>query len=141
MSAQLEPDRDQIERFVNALFMHAGEGGTVSLRVFFDDELAKKRKERAYKIRPVKLNGDGREPVIDLAARLAQEAGELTRATVVCPPVATFQSGKAEEKNVLEGLVILVEMDQRAAAGVANLREIIGRPTIVVASGGLWLNP
>ena len=59
MSAQLEPDRDQMERFVNALFMHAGEGGTVSLRAFFDDELAKKRKERAYKIRPVRLNGDG----------------------------------------------------------------------------------
>ena len=39
MSGPLEPDREQLERFVNALFMHASEGGTVSIRAFFDDKL------------------------------------------------------------------------------------------------------
>jgi hypothetical protein len=31
----MEPDRDQLEIFVNALFRHAGTGGYVSLRAFF----------------------------------------------------------------------------------------------------------
>src|SRR3712207_3032732 len=97
----LEPDYEQLARYVNALFLHAGEGGTVSLRVFFDDENAKKRNDPPYKIRSVRLNGGGLEPVISTTVKLAKEAVELTRAAVVCPPVVAFRSGKAEEKNVL----------------------------------------
>jgi len=35
-SKSLEPDRDQIEIFVDALFRHAGAEGFVSLRAFFE---------------------------------------------------------------------------------------------------------
>src|SRR5215207_5055915 len=53
----LEPDREQLARFVNTLFKHATEGGIVSLRAFYDDELAKKRHEAPFKVRNAKING------------------------------------------------------------------------------------
>jgi hypothetical protein len=55
-------DREQIGAFVEALFLHVSEGGTVSIRAFYDDELAKKRGEKPFAIRPVRLNGGGLEP-------------------------------------------------------------------------------
>jgi hypothetical protein len=129
-------DPDQIERFVNALFPHASEGGFVSIRAFFDDELAKKRNEGAFKLRTVRLNGDGVGPVINAAVKLAEEAALAGRPVVVCPPLATFSNGKASEKSLLEGLVLTVEMDERAPESVAKLRAVIGPPTMVVESGG-----
>jgi hypothetical protein len=131
----LEPDRAELARFVNALFMHATEGGLVSLRAFYDDPLAKKRKEAPFKNHTVRINGDGLGPVIDSAFKLAADALEPTQSVVVCPPIATFSSGKADEKNLREGLVLSVELDERAAQALATLRQVIGPPTIVLASG------
>src|SRR5262249_32495151 len=37
----LEPDRDQIEIFTDALFRRAGAGGFVSLRSFYEDDASK----------------------------------------------------------------------------------------------------
>jgi hypothetical protein len=137
----LAVDRDQIERFVSALFMHAGEGGTVSLRAFYDDALAKKRDDPPYKIRNVRLNGGGLGPVIEAAAEIAEAALESGRPVVLAPPIATFRGGKADEKGLLEGLVLSVELDERAAEGLATLRAILGPPTLVIESGGEWLDP
>ena len=58
MSA-LEPDREQLARFINILFRHAEEGGRVALRAFFDDEQAKKRNDPPFEKRTVRLNGVG----------------------------------------------------------------------------------
>lgn len=37
-AAPLQADRDQIERFIRALFPYADEGSFVSLRSFYEDE-------------------------------------------------------------------------------------------------------
>jgi hypothetical protein len=42
-------DRAEIARFVNLLFPYASEGGTVSLRAFYDDELARKRNDQLHR--------------------------------------------------------------------------------------------
>src|SRR3712207_7149698 len=91
----LEPDRNEIDRFVHALFAHASEGGYISLRSFYDD-----KQSGVFQIRPVRLNGGGLEPVIAAAAELAKDALWPSRAIVVCPPIASFRSNKAGEANL-----------------------------------------
>jgi hypothetical protein len=86
-------DPAQIGRFVRALFRHAGEGGTVSLRAFHDDQPG-----GSYKTRGVRLNGGGLDPVIRGAISLAEDAAQEGRPVVVCPPVATFSGDKADEE-------------------------------------------
>lgn len=134
--APVEPDAEQIGRFIATLFAHASEGGIVSLRAFYDDELAKRRDEKPFRIRTVRLNGDGLEPVTRQAVRLAEEALGSSRPVVVAPPIATFVDGRAKAANLLEGLALSVELDERPTASLATLRAVLGPPTMVVASGG-----
>src|SRR3954451_10575913 len=137
----LEPDREQIARFVEGAFRHVEEGGIISLRAFYDDELAKKRNDRPFDIVAIKLNSRGHESIVEAAFALAIEAAKPKRPVVVASPIATFRTGKADEKNLLEGPLLSLELDERAAEAVAKLRAILGPPTFVVASGGEWLNP
>jgi hypothetical protein len=140
-STPIGPDPTLIERFVNGLFAHAAEGGIVSLRAFYDDELAKRRDEKPFRIRTVRLNGAGLEPVVRQAVRLAEEAAQSGRPVVVAPPIVTFADSRASEKNLLEGLTLSIELDEHPSEGLATLRGAIGQPTMVVASGGLWCDP
>ena len=58
------------------------------------------------------------------------------------PPVATFKNIKnASTANLAEGLVLSVECDERPRQALQALTKILGAPTLVVASGGVWLNP
>ena len=59
---------------------------------------------------------------------------------VVAPPIATFADGKASAKNLLEGLTLSIELDEARRQALAMLRAMIGSPTMVVASGGLWVD-
>ena len=90
-------DPGQIARFTNMMFQNATEGGFVSLRAFYDDKLARKRTEGAYKIRSVRINGSGLDAVVSAAFKMAQEAAESRRPVVVCPPIATFSTARADE--------------------------------------------
>jgi hypothetical protein len=92
--SHLEPDLRQLARFVAALFAHAGEGGIVHLRAFFDDELAKRRGDRPFAVRRVKLNGRGLGDLVEAAAALALEASRAERPIVLAPPICTFNGGK-----------------------------------------------
>jgi hypothetical protein len=136
-----EPDRGQLARFINATFAHAGEGGLIALRAFYDDEIAKKRGSRPFKTITVRINGDGLRSIIEPAFRLAVEAARADRPVVMAPPIATFRGGKTDEKNLREGLVLSVELDERAADALTTLRAILGPPTLVMQSGGEWVDP
>ena len=72
--------------------------------------------------------------------RLAEEAVASGRPVVVAPPIATFADGKASAKSLLEGLTLSIELDERPDKSLAVLRAMIGSPTMVVASGGLWVD-
>jgi len=60
---------------------------------------------------------------------------------VFCPPVCSFAepSGAATE-NLAEGVALSVECDSNPYAALKKLTGILGKPTVVVASGGTWKN-
>ena len=65
----LEPDRNQIEVFVAALFRHAGDNGFVSLRSFFETV------DKPFRINHAKLSG-GFQFLCDVAEDVARRAAQ-----------------------------------------------------------------
>ena len=59
-----------------------------------------------------------------------------------CPPVATFTNPKhAREADLAEGPVLSIECDIHPRATLAKLIALLGSPTMVVESGGVWTDP
>jgi hypothetical protein len=141
MSPRIEPDREELARFIDALFVHASDGGKVLLRAFFDDDLAKKRNDPPFRTVTATINGEGPGAILEPAYKVAYEAAREERPVVVCPPIATFTRAKADEASLREGLALSVELDEGAQASVASLRQVIGKPTLVLESGGEWADP
>lgn len=128
-------DADQIVRFTNALFRYADPDTWASLRAFYDDQ------NGVFAIESVKI-GDGLYNVELAASKLAQDCASAMQATVFCPPVATFsKANKADEASLANGLALSVECDQQPNAARYKLESILGLATIVVQSGGEWINP
>jgi hypothetical protein len=138
MTTALDPDRNQLETFVNAMFARAGCGGYVSLRSFLpNNELLKP-------IKSIALNGSGSlAALVDAAHELALRAANHSKAVVFCPPIAVFQSDEgwqAREQDLFKGLVLSVECDEHPDESVWKLEEILGPPTAIVKSGGIWID-
>ena len=135
----LEPDRDQLEIFVDALFRHAGHGGYVSLRSFLPDSKVLKP------IRAVVLNGPGSfSELIDVAEDQALRAATNQIPATFCPPIAVFRSTdgwQAREQDLHKGLALTVECDQHPDEARCALEEILGPATVIVRSGGTWIDP
>jgi hypothetical protein len=133
--AHLQADRDQIARFVDALFRYADEGSYVSLRAFYDDA------NDRYDIRAHRLSARV-EKLVDAAATFATEAARAGRPVVFAPPIATFSNATgAAESDLQNGLTLSVECDQNPNAARMRLEDLLGPATIEVASGGEWPNP
>jgi hypothetical protein len=134
----LEPDRNQLEIFVEALFRHCNGGGVVSLRTFFEDADAS---DPPARITTTSLKG-GLNFLVDAAEDDARRAAQHPRAAVFCPPTCTFTStAHAREIDLFEGPVLLVELDQNPRAALATLENLLGFATLVVRSGGTWTDP
>jgi hypothetical protein len=140
-AALLEPDRDQIEIFFDAVFRHAAPGGIVSLSAFYDD------KTQHYKTFKEKLNGAGLKNVFEVAEDLARRCANELRPTVLAPPPATFEradgEGSASEAAVKEGLALVIDLDGGwpPAQALAMMEALLGPATLVVESGGVWTAP
>jgi hypothetical protein len=131
----LEPDRAQLEIFIESLLRHAAPGNYLSLRSFFEHE------SRPLHIVPAQINGN-LAAIADLGERIARQAANNDQAVVFCPPVATFYNARtAEEKDVAEGLVLSVECDTDPQQGRKRLEALLGPATVVTASGGRWRDP
>lgn len=134
-SVPLQADPEQIGRFVDALFRYADEGGFVSLRAFYDDA------QEVFGIEAHRL-GTAPEQLAAAAAAFACRAARAHRPVVFAPPIATFSSEhSAREEDLQNGLAISVECDTAPARARARLEGLLGPATLVVASGGEWLNP
>jgi hypothetical protein len=132
----LEPDRNQIEIFVEGLLRHCGKDGVVSLRAFYENG-----SKDSFRITPIPLKG-GLRFLMDAAQDDARRAANAVEAVVFCPPIATFLSTKhAREQDLLEAPVLSVELDQNPRAALAKLESLLGPATLVVRSGGEWTNP
>lgn len=128
-------DRDEIQRFVDALFRYADDGSYVSLRAFYDDT------NQVFGIRSHQIAADSRG-LVQAACSLATRAAQAERPVVFAPPIATFSNARgATEGDLQNGLCISVECDQQPEAARERLEQMLGPATIVVASGGEWLNP
>ena len=132
-----DADRAEIERFVNAMFMHADEGTFASLRTFTHNA-----GDPPVDVRGVEINGAGLEPLVQIAFGKASRAARHPKPVVFCPPVCTLNNAtRAREEDLANGLALSVEIDADARSGLALLRGLIGPPTVVVASGGEWTDP
>jgi hypothetical protein len=130
-------DAAMTTEFVEALFCHADEGTFASLRTFTHNN-----DDPPVEIRAVELNGAGLDPLVHAAIQSANRAARYRVPTVFAPPVATFTNPHhAREIDLANGLVATVELDTKASEGLALLRGLLGQPTVVVASGGEWLDP
>ena len=129
----LEPDRDQLEIFIDADFRHAGNKGFVSVRSFYEGEGT-----NAFRITPVSLVG-GLKFLMEVAEDDARRAANEPQPVVFCPPIAVFTDDKyAREQDIALGLAISVECDSHAQEARAKLEQTLGPATLVVRSGGQW---
>jgi hypothetical protein len=136
MSARVEVDPTQIARFVRLLFRHATPGTFVALRAFAESD------HRARPLEAVAEVREGLEEVEERAARIARQVSLAAKAMVFAPPPATFSNrAHAREQDLANGLAISAELDVRPREGLQLLRGILGTPTVVVASGGVYVDP
>lgn len=129
----LVPSREQLAKFINALFPKAlNTNGYVSLRSFGERDSGLKPR-----IHAIKLNGS-LEPLIEQAFEDAIKAANKDAPYVFCPPVATFSNAYgAKESDLAAGLVLSVEIDADPGKALDKLAAILGPPTVVVRSGGV----
>ena len=138
MSAALCADRGELQRFVDATFAYAEPGSFVSLRCFRDDIDGIALHDEW---RNVRVTGNA-DDLVDAAEDLATLAALDAVPVVFAPPVCSFRTAdKADAANLANGLVITAELDSNPAAGRRHLEAVLGPATVVVASGGLWLDP
>jgi hypothetical protein len=131
----LEPNREQIETFVDAIFRHATAKGFVAVRSFYEDG----------DLKPARISGSaltgGLPFLVDVAVDDARRAARDPRPIVFCPPLAIFTGkDRAREQDIAEGLALSVECDERPRDARAILEDILGPATVVVRSGGRWTN-
>lgn len=135
--ARLLVDAAQIRTFSAAIFAYASPDAIVSLRVFVDGADAK-----PLNIIPVVLNGGGLNDLVENAVSAAQFAADHGKRAVFCPPVCGFSDrANATEASLSEGYAIVVDGDQKPAEARRRLEAVLGPPTLVVESGGLWCEP
>jgi hypothetical protein len=128
----LEPDRNQIEIFVDAVFRHASTG-FISLRAFYEDE------DRSFRISSVPMIAGNFKFLCDVVEDDARRAAQYPKAVLFCPPLATFSNkDSAREEDIAEGFMLSVECDENPAAARVALEPLLGPVTITVRSGGLW---
>src|SRR5262249_36369198 len=120
--------------FVSALFPYAGGEGYISMRAFFEDQ------PKAFRIHAVSLSG-GLKFLAETAAVDAYRAANHPRPIVFCPPITVFSNAEhARKQDVLAGLALSVECDQHPTEAAALLEKVIGSPTAIVRSGGIWVD-
>lgn len=130
----LEPDREQIEIFADAIFRRAGDQGFVTVRSFLEEG------DRPFRISAAARSG-GLEFLVEVCVDDARRAAQSPAPAVFCPPLAVFVGKeKAREEDLLEGLALSVECDQHPREARTILEGLLGPATVVVRSGGTWTN-
>jgi hypothetical protein len=133
---ELLPDDGQLDRFIRAIFKHADPAGFVALRAFPDGG------NGAGKALFTESIHIGNPQLLAVVAERAKQAAQWPAAMVFCPPLGTYKTANnARADNILEGLVLSVDCDQTPRAAYEALSKLLGKPTIIVASGGSWKNP
>jgi hypothetical protein len=138
---RLEPNGEQLKAYTEAMFKHASKGTIVSLLAIYEQG-------EAFAIKTVPIGDD----LSEAAIRLARRTANTRRSSVFCLPLATFSEfpalnkGKPINRSIMEaglveGLALSFDLDWNPSAGRDKLERVLGPATVVVASGGVWLDP
>lgn len=128
----MQVDGNSISRSYRYLFKHAHHESFVTPRVFPNNS------GPALKI-DWTLPGP---EAVEMFFRFAQEAADHPDGAVFAPPICTFRSpNNAQESNIAQGLVLCVDCDKSPRRALNTLTKILGPPTLVVRSGGRWVDP
>ena len=126
-STELNPDRKQIDDFINAIFRHAGLYGFASVRSFYEGET------KPFRISPVPM-ARGLSFLCEVVEDDAYCAANSPTPVVFCPVLATFTNGeRARQVDLLKGLALSVECDQRPGDAAAALQQLLGPATVIYA--------
>jgi hypothetical protein len=121
MNTPLEPNRRHLEAFIDAIFRRATKG-IVSIRSFREGDLNEKFR---FSSAPV----DKRDHLLNVAEDDARRAAQAPVIVVFCPPLCTFSNEhSAKETDIVEGLVITAELDQRPKLSREKLIAVLGIP-------------
>lgn len=133
--AGLPIDSAQLQAFLSAAFRYADPATFISLRSFLDIT-----EGPPFLIEGHELGNDVRT-VLPAVERVARACAKAAEPIVFCPPLATFVGPKkATESDLANGLVLSVECDREPNAARKRLEALIGPATVVVASGGEWID-
>jgi P4 family phage/plasmid primase-like protien len=129
---KLVVDQEQLKQFITTLFKYA-EDGYVQFRQFF--QKSDKVAGWPWPSEPI----SDLQRVVNTACRAATSAANNNEGVVFCPPVTTFTDRvRATKLHMAEGIALSVDCDQAPEQAVARLVNLLGVPTIVVRSGGIW---
>ena len=137
MDGDLQADEEQIATFVNAIFRYAEAGTYVSLRGF--DQF--RRDVGPTLIEAIRI-ADEPLGLIRSASGAATSCANMPEPAVFAPPVCCFSNERrARETDVANGVALSVELDEGdIAAARQRLEGLLGPATVVVASGGEWID-
>lgn len=138
----LSADANEINRFFNVIFKRCVDAagrpinGRIALRAFPN----KRGNIPALVLGWEPFAGSPIKRATEAATQIARRVGD--DAAVFAPPVCVFNNdGVAGEDDVLAGPVIIADLDADPTTGLEALKAILGTPTLVVASGGVWTGP
>jgi hypothetical protein len=84
----------------------------------------------------------GPAALIDAAEQNANVAARAAKPLVFCPPTAVFRDKRgARESDLVCGPVLSAELDTNPQAARVTLETLLGPATVVVQSGGEWIDP
>ena len=128
-------DGAQLATFFDAAFRYADVGTFVSLRAFFDD------RDGVFSIKGHALPADP-ESLLATIEAFASRCASVPEHVVFAPPLATFRDATmADERSLVNGLVLSVECDKTPQTAKVRLESLLGYATVAVASGGEWTDP
>src|SRR5262245_8022377 len=88
-----------------------------------------------WRIVTVSLAG-GLPHLVEAAVAEARVVANTEAPMVFCPPIAVLvRRDRARERDIRHGLALSVECDRHPQAALAKLGNLLGPPTVTVASG------
>jgi hypothetical protein len=142
---KLEADAEAVAAFASAIFKHALPDTFIHWRAFRQEIKGEPapRDNKALIFEYMAIPPDGAlRPVAAMATTLASRAANMYPAANYCPPLCTFNhrtEGKAE--HIAAGLVLSVDLDRHPRTSLGTLKGLLGPPTVVVATGGEYIDP
>jgi putative DNA primase/helicase len=133
--SQLEPDEEAIRRFATRLYRYADPNSFVSLRAFPDQK---------GNAKPSFIEGclAGSPYLVERIVDRARQAARQAKPHVFCVLPSTFKrERRATRADVANGLTLVAECDAHPRASLEKLTSLLGPPSFVIASGGIWTDP